>query len=122
MNGTKYTPGPWVILPEECDRDYLRIRGSILGSRYKIANVLTPVYDGVHKREAEETRANARLIAAAPVLLDALRKAQMALSVASPSGTNRQTGYPADQDSVAIFRAGIDSVSAALTLAEGGAA
>jgi len=38
-----------------------------------VANALTPVYDGVHEKEAEQTRANARLIAAAPDLLEALQ-------------------------------------------------
>lgn len=65
----KGTLGDWSVLPEECDRPYIRIRGTRLGGRYKIANVLTPFFEGVHKREAEETRANARLIAAAPDLL-----------------------------------------------------
>lgn len=61
-----HTSGSWEIKPEECDRAYIRIRGTALGGRYKIANVLTPIYEGSHHREAEETRANARLIAAAP--------------------------------------------------------
>lgn len=70
---SKHTQGPWALLPEECDKPYIRIRGTALGGRYKIANVLTPVYENVHAREAEETRANARLIAAAPELLEALK-------------------------------------------------
>lgn len=69
---SKHTKGPWIALPEECDKPYIRIRGTILGGRYKVANVITPFYDGIHHREAEETRANARLIAAAPDLLNAL--------------------------------------------------
>jgi hypothetical protein len=69
---TKFTPGPWKVLAEESDKDYLRIRGTRLGDRYKIANVIKPTYWGVHPREAEETRANASLIAAAPDLLEAL--------------------------------------------------
>ncbi|MCZ8436850.1 hypothetical protein [Achromobacter xylosoxidans] len=69
---TKHTPGPWRALPEECDKPYIRIRGTRLGGRYKVANVLTPVYDGVNQREAEETRDNARLISAAPDMLAAL--------------------------------------------------
>lgn len=73
MSEFKHTPGPWQTLPEECDKPYVRIRGTMLGCRYKIANVLTPVYEGVHAREAIETRANARIIAAAPELLEALR-------------------------------------------------
>ena len=70
---SKHTPGPWRILPEECDKPYIRVRGTVLGARYKVANVITPSYEGVHEREAEETRANARLIAAAPELLEALK-------------------------------------------------
>jgi hypothetical protein len=73
-NETKHTMGPWVVLPEEVDRPYIRIRGTVLGCRYKIANVVTPTYDGVSERDAEQTRANARLIAAAPTLLEALQR------------------------------------------------
>lgn len=69
---SKHTPGPWVMLQEECDKPYIRIRGSQIGDRYKIANVITPIYENVHEREAKETRANAALIAAAPELLNAL--------------------------------------------------
>lgn len=75
QQSAQHTPGPWRVLPEECDKPYIRVRGSALGSRYKVANVLTPIYDGVHEREAAETRANARLIAAAPDLLAALQTA-----------------------------------------------
>lgn len=63
-----HTRGPWQVLPEEVDKPYIRIRGTVLGGRYRVANVLTPTYEGVHEREAVETRANARLIAAAPYL------------------------------------------------------
>ena len=73
-NMSKATPGPWQMLPEECDKPYIRIRGTQLGGRYKVANVVTPAYEGVHQREADETRANARLIAAAPELLEALQR------------------------------------------------
>lgn len=73
---TEHTPGPWRVLPEEADKPYIRVRGTRLGCRYKVANVLTLVYDGVHEREARETLANARLIAAAPTLLAACRRAE----------------------------------------------
>lgn len=59
----------WEVLPEESDKLYIRVRGTILGGRHKIANVLTPCDD---ERELNETRANARLIAAAPEMLDLL--------------------------------------------------
>ena len=67
----KSTPGPWKILPEEADRDYIRIRGTALGRRHKIANVLTPIYSG-NEHEIKETRANANLIAAAPEMFKML--------------------------------------------------
>lgn len=70
----KHTQGPWAYLPEECDKPYIRIRGTMLGGRYKIANVITPFYEGVHEREAKETRCNARLIAESPVMFDLLEK------------------------------------------------
>lgn len=73
MGEFKGTPGPWEIKPEEVDKHYIRIRGTQLGGRYKVANVLTPFYEGVHEREAKETRANAQLIAAAPELLKELQ-------------------------------------------------
>ena len=79
MTQFKGTPGPWEIKPEEVDRPYIRIRGTRLGGRFKVANVLSPDYDGVHHREADETRANARLIAAAPELLEALQLAEKAM-------------------------------------------
>lgn len=76
MSNSKHTPGPWTVLPEEADKDYLRIRGTRLGGRYKVANVHHLRYEGVHavvrERDDAESMANARLIAAAPELLEAL--------------------------------------------------
>ena len=73
-----HTPGPWKLLPVEADKDYLRIRGTRLGVRYKVANVHHIRYEGVHavvrERDDAESMANARLIAAAPDLLEALRE------------------------------------------------
>jgi hypothetical protein len=48
----------------------VRIRGTRLGRRFKIANVMNAGYDNPPEWEAEETRANARLIAAGPELLE----------------------------------------------------
>ena len=77
----KYTKSPWKALPEECDKPYIRIRGTRLGERYKIANVITPVYDGVSSKEAEETRANAKLIEASPLLFEALENLAKAVQM-----------------------------------------
>lgn len=72
----KHTPGSWIVLPEEADKEYLRIRGTRLGGRYKIANVhcvkYVGMYEAISQQEEEESLANARLIAAAPELLEAL--------------------------------------------------
>lgn len=75
MKQAKHTPGPWQAMPEEVHRSYIRIRGTRLGGRFKIANVLMPTYENAHENEATETRANARLIAAAPDGLSAAIKA-----------------------------------------------
>lgn len=86
MTQFKGTPGPWEIKPEEVDRPYIRIRGTQWGGRFKVANVLSPDYDGVHHREADETRANARLIAAAPELLEALQLCEEFMSQLPSTG------------------------------------
>ena len=72
---SKHTPGPWQILPEEVDKNYIRIRGTVWGGRYKVANVPTCETTGhtkIDDRNVTETQANVQLIAAAPELLEAL--------------------------------------------------
>ncbi len=71
---SKHTPGPWTVLPEEMGKSYLRVRGTVLGLRYKIADVRHISYDNAPASEAQTTHANARLIAAAPELLEALQR------------------------------------------------
>ena len=97
MRKITHTAGPWQALPEECDKPYIRVRGTALGGRYKIANVMTPTYDGVHPREAEETRRNAQLIAAAPELLAALEGLLRAVhsSVCAGSGPAQEAAQAA---------------------------
>jgi hypothetical protein len=70
----KHTPGPWRVMPEEPGRPYIRVRGTQLGERYKIANVLLPDYERAHESKVEESLANARLIAAAPDMLAELKR------------------------------------------------
>ncbi len=97
MRKITHTAGPWRALPEECDKPYIRVRGTALGRRYKIANVVTPTYDGVHQSEAEETRRNAQLIAAAPELLAALEGLLRAVqsSVCAGSGPAQEAAQAA---------------------------
>jgi len=83
MSKAQHTQGPWKILPEECTKPYIRIRGTVFGGRYKVANVLSPSYEGINDREHEETVANARLIAAAPELLEALEELMPAITAQS---------------------------------------
>lgn len=68
----KHTRGPWITLPDAADKPYFRIRGTIAGTRFKVANVLKPIYENPPELEEEETCANVRLIEAAPDLLEAL--------------------------------------------------
>ena len=60
----KHTPGPWKVLPEEAGVPYIRIRGAAVGTRWRIANVLFPDYEGAPDSEFDETRENARRIVA----------------------------------------------------------
>lgn len=119
MSEFKHTPGPWQTLPEECDKPYFRIRGTMLGCRYKIANVLTPVYEGVHAREAIETRANARIIAAAPELLEALMIAVEYIEYELKTEKNMYEGFehcsdiPKIQDDLIKARAAIAKATGA---------
>ena len=83
-----HTPGPWKILPEEVGRDYIRVRGTVYGTRFKIANVLHP--GSTHPDDDSQTRANARLIAASPELLQELEKAHRIISNALNLMTSEQ--------------------------------
>jgi hypothetical protein len=68
MSAPAFTPGPWHVLPEEENKPYVRVRGTRLGERYKIANALS----GESEMERSEAAANAQLIAAAPDLYEAM--------------------------------------------------
>lgn len=95
---TKHTPGPWTINPVE--------------TYYESVGILTPNGRGFFFREIaklqfpfdditpnEEVRANARLVAAAPELLEALQRLierpDILVNGAAPYHL-RQGGYPLD--------------------------
>lgn len=73
---SKFTKGPWEIKPLEDDKEYIRIRGTVLGGRFKIANVGDGKFHHDNsdwcKFEREEAKANAHLIAAAPEMYEML--------------------------------------------------
>ena len=72
------TPGPWILLPVEDGSPYLRVRGTRLGARYKVANVLAPTY--FMPRDGIESTANAEFIAAARDAVPALLSENAALA------------------------------------------
>jgi regulation of enolase protein 1 (concanavalin A-like superfamily) len=74
----KFSKGEWAIMPIEQDKEYIRIRGAVLGGKFKIANVSdlkNHHEDGKKWCEFDraEPMANAHLIAAAPEMYSALR-------------------------------------------------
>lgn len=113
MIAFKGTRGPWRVLPEEMDKPYLRVRGTNLGCRYKIADVPSVVYEGVPDREAHETRANARLISAAPDLLEACHGVDVLYSELGKAmpGIVNTPAYDAVQEAVRKAR---DAIAKAL--------
>ncbi len=90
---SKHTSGPWMTLPDEADKPYVRIRGSVAGSRFKIANVLKPIYKDPPEWEEEETRANVRLIEAAPDLLAAVEGLKQIIELAAAGKDDKQFVY-----------------------------
>lgn len=86
----KHTPGPWIVLPAEDDAAYIRIRGTRLGCRFKVANALFVAGPPAEKAEAI---ANAHLIAAAPELLAELKRLLAAYRTAVKLGYSEGDAY-----------------------------
>ena len=72
----KFTDGPWQILELEDDKEYIRIRGTRIGLRYKIADVNYPKTDieSMRVSELQESLSNANLISKAPELYSKLHE------------------------------------------------
>lgn len=91
------TRGPWNVLPEEQDKEYLRLRGTRLGGRYKIANVHAPkpkdLDEGWEAKEREESWANVFFIAWATMVMgqtaQALKRAIHALQEIAAGDTSQ---------------------------------
>jgi hypothetical protein len=73
-----YTKGPWKVKHSE-SKNAFNVIGTVLGGNYKIARCPYPVYEfeGAEDRNAKEkseAEANAKLIAAAPDMLETLQE------------------------------------------------
>lgn len=100
MGEPQFTPGPWVVHPFVARVDCQKI--SEKGGLLPVCQLLWPT----DERTEQETEANARLIAAAPALYEALKDCHMRLQTA------RDIGNAADDAALA-------KGSAALSLALG---
>ena len=87
---TKHTPGPWTATNASPLRQYPGISGA---DGYLIAQLGSDVLrKTLSYRGDDEGQSNARLISAAPDLLEALKKAEAALAIAS-SYVNMEQRY-----------------------------
>lgn len=77
MSEARFTKGPWEVKPIEDDKEYIRIRGTVLGGRFKVCNVIDAKYHHEswsewREIERNESTANANLIAAATEMYEML--------------------------------------------------
>jgi hypothetical protein len=104
MTQAKHTPGPWWTL-----RTRSNLRVSINGKGWtRFAKVVVRMNDADH--DSDEGLANARLIAAAPELLEALRELNAALNdglcnSGIPGFDSGRLGRAQDAATVAIAKA-----------------
>lgn len=101
---SKYTPGPWKV------ERLTHVGTNVFG----LANEMTA-------REFVETNwdANARLIAAAPELLEALKSARESLGIAADNECGCESGSPAQPEFVCGWHQSLFRVEDAIAKAEG---
>ena len=109
---SKHTPGPWEIYPDG-DRKHILRAGTLefISPSYTKADWIAELDPDGTGHDEDETEANARLIAAAPALLDACQAIANRLDYLSELWG--QEG---------VTRSLMDQVKAALALAEKGGA
>ena len=76
MTNTTHTPGPWATDEDDHDAPYQDIKINA-GNRFTVCTVW--IDDAPVREFNAEQQANARLIAAAPELLEALKQCRLAL-------------------------------------------
>ena len=110
MGEPGFTPAPWIVHPFNARVDCQKI--SDKGGLLPVCQMLWPT----DERTEQETEANARLIAAAPALYEALVEAR--LSVAADLEEARDP-EGRTHDFVALFEHRLAKIDAALSLALG---
>lgn len=116
---TAHTPGPWRVINYSSTSE---IKGfiAVVGSN-EVPEHICDVFPFGHrpggiKRELEQHAANARLIAAAPAMLEALRYAEKGLALADKQALEKlQKLNPPEDES--IFKGPLDAARAAIALA-----
>ena len=88
----KHTPGPWYVGQDDTNGQAI-----VRGEHIEIATCWHHCVGSIEK----EMRANARLIAAAPEMLDALRRAAMALAFFSETSPAARDDYNAVSAAIA---------------------
>lgn len=92
---SKHTPGPWLMVEAEIiGRDYLAIMQSKLKEKEGPYPLICEITNMIHK--TEEDVSNARLIAAAPDMLEALEEVIKSLE----TGKWNKSTYPMAKEAI----------------------